>query len=364
MLIFVLPNLPLTAAIEAGCAAIVPASDARLKAAIEDDAAAHALCSKFTDQFGEPISPAGLLVDRSAPQRVLTHEALAAFRNVAAIASLITAWRNSASGFSVPGTFFSDSFDFYPYAPTKDSRLMGRSVALSMRYEAPDEFRGQQAAHMLRPDAIFAVDPDEVTFARCMHAWRQRYVAGRSSWRGRALFRSLEMAAQATRTPAVGTREPSIHDFGTSLALWVSAFEILKPTRGAYSSLGSVMDLLGQWPWHSASLRARRYVVRLKKNQTVRANFVQKAYSELYRARCHFLHGEPVTAGKLFSGGKRGRPGLISVAPFLYRTALRVYVPAPSMQRRDPAQRLLLAVDENQFEDALLRLQGREESNP
>jgi hypothetical protein len=55
--------------------------------------------------------------------------------------------------------------------------------------------------------------------------WEHCFVAGRDSDEDRRLFRALEMACAASRTP--GGVDANEHDAERAVALWVSAFEIL-----------------------------------------------------------------------------------------------------------------------------------------
>src|SRR5207249_1968746 len=155
----------------------------------------------------------------------------------------------------------------------------------------------------------------------CLQLWNRRFIQNRHEWRTRVLFRSLEIACQASRVPAVGTRTPTIHDLGVGIALWISAFEILThPKKGsvfsptkAGASKWTVLDLLEKAPWLHPQLRAKPFRV-IKNSKRKGINLVQNLYRELYRARNDFLHGNPVTADNLFPKKEAGMPTLLQCA--------------------------------------------------
>jgi len=319
-LLLVLPHAAFRAPIESEHLALVPPDDSRLKDLCKQHAGVARLVRRFTDQFGRRIKPSALLVRSDAPKSALDFYAVASFRNVVALSSLIDAWTIQLGGGNVGYPLWSDYLDLYPFAPTKDyQQLMARSVA-SWEVDKPDKFRGQRAPHLPTGDRLsFGVD--KVVLDACLERWRRRFVAGRKEWKSRALFRSLEIACQAARMPAVGTREPTIHDAGVSISLWVSAFEILKQRRDDQANLLTVMKLMKGAGWRDAKLKAQRYVVRYggKRHQV---NYACKLYADLYKARCDFLHGNPVTAGNMFPSRERKGPILLHCAPLVYRVAL------------------------------------------
>src|SRR5438876_9778967 len=131
---------------------------------------------------------------------------------------------------------------------------------------------------------------DDQLHRRLMTAWRAAFVRQQFGWRARRLFRSLEIAFQAAGLPDenLGTA----HDYGTHLALWVSAFEVLvRPYRGR-SELRGVLDFLGRARFYRPSLSRRRYSARIG-GQRLALNFAQRLYVQIYNARNAFLHGNP-----------------------------------------------------------------------
>ena len=183
----------------------------------------------------------------------------------------------------------------------------------------------------------------------------------RREWKTRVLFRSLEVACQAARVPAVGTRTPTIHDVGIGLALWVSAFEILSHPKEGDATRTTVLDLLETAAWKTSKLKARRFKIWGPKKTIRRISLVQKLYCELYRARNDFLHGNRVTASKLFPLNKSGGPTLLHCAPLIYRAALLETLPLKPRKTRKSdfatqwAAWRLANMGQSQYEKAVLQ---------
>ena len=128
-------------------------------------------------------------------------------------------------------------FDFYPFTETTDgSRLIAKSVASLEIWNNVEEFSGQRAPHLPTADRL-SFGADRLVLDACLKQWYRRFIGQKKEWKTRVLFRSLQIAAQASRMPAVGTGSPTIHDAGVGIALWVSAMEILSHPRKGNASL-------------------------------------------------------------------------------------------------------------------------------
>lgn len=362
---YLMPHAAFLKPIENEYLALVPHSDARLAAIAQQRPAVSRLMEQFTDQFQRPIEPSALLIGADAPERVDFY-AVASFRNLIALSSVIDAWSFQLSGGSAGYPLWSDYFDFYPFTATKDGdELISQSVA-SMEIWKPDEFTGQRSAH-LRTTGFMSFGMDKNVLDGCLKQWNRRFIQNRKEWKTRVLFRSLEIASQASRMPAVGTRFPTIHDAGIGISLWVSALEILSHPRQGQANLGTVLALLKQASWHHDELKARRYSVALR-GKRERVNFVCKLYAELYRARNDFLHGNSVTAGHLFPAKDRGKPILLHCAPLVYRAALTAFLTdqavSPSQDDWAAHWKAALEASLDTSEAALLACQNGTAPNP
>ena len=353
---YAMPNAGFTEPVENDFLAIVPSSDDRWKRIAKTSVAARLLRDRFTDQFARPVKPCALLIRADAPKDVEFY-AVVCFRNAVAISSIVDGmcWHLDRGMGHHP--LWTDYFDFYPYTASTDSdNLIGRSIALTS-YHSADSFHGQKAPH-LPTSRLSHFGIDAYVFEPCMVLWRRWFVGGKTDWATRAIFRSLEIACQAARMPAIGTRTPTIHDVGVSIALWVSALEILSHPRNANANLGTVLAILNNATWLDWRLRATRYTITSNK-ATKKVNLVEKLCRELYRARNDFLHGNPVKRASLYLRSRVSDASLVHAAPLVYRAALVSKLPGSppspnSLAFEDIAAYIDRTAVQNRYERALL----------
>jgi hypothetical protein len=101
----------------------------------------------------------------------------------------------------------------------------------------------------------------------------------------------------------------------------VSAFEILVHPGNAKANQTAVNAVLDKIPYFERAMQRKAHrAYDPKVSNVTRTILARAAYAQLYRARNHFLHGEPVSKRSLRL--KRTRAHLIDVAPSLYRLAL------------------------------------------
>jgi hypothetical protein len=281
--------------------------------------------------------------------RSIDGPALIALRNAVAIAHIVQAWPRVLAARQGFMPVWSDYFSVYPVRPAKDK---GWLVTVSPSVSGLDEFedfRGQSSPLLPHPSTIHFRRDDRL-LEGLLRLWRRRFEQGRfDERRTRILFRSLEVAFQAASVPSANYS--TIYDFGTGIALWVSAFEVLShPWRGR-ANLGTVLDLLAQYTWKEPRIRRRRFRIRYG-GQSRASSRPQKYYHELYRARNSFLHGEPVSARSLRSSSHPARPHLLVVAPMLYRAALYASLANSGARLREP----IVDLEGSTYERAMLKL--------
>lgn len=370
---FVLPNLSIARTFEAAHIALVPADDLRVQDICARWEDAQQLVGGFRDHRGDPVAPAVLIAAEPAPPKVWSEAALVAFRNVVALAVIPRGWAAARSGYSPPGPLFSDYFDFHPTTVGRGGSLLTDSPAL-LSYGHPSvPFLGLFAPHLgrLGPETITV---DDYLLAAMTREWDRRFVTPATDARySRALFRSLEMAYHASATPF--KNHSTINDYGVSISLWVSAFEILAhprprvvnpaplaPVRGRSAAPTvnwlEVNNLIGQHVWHDSRLNERRWKARYS-GRTHRLKLAQRLYRRLYDARNDFLHGNDI-GGRVLDPFPHRRGQQLPIwqfAPVVYRTALYAF-----LQRRFPGvptdedEALRWAFDEGAYEDCLLQL--------
>ncbi len=322
---FLIPHVGFRDPIEHGTLALVPHDDPRLLALAEGAFGVRQLLTQFTDQFGEEIYPSALLLTTNRPTTV-DYYAVTSFRNCVAITSIIDAWIKVLTGGNAGYPLWSDYFDFYPFTVDTDGDLSARSVA-SREINRPKDFKGQKTPYLPTLSAQ-ACGMDSQILARLWSRWDRFFTNNVQERATRILFRSLEVAYQAMRVPASGSRAPTIHEVGVGVSLWVSAFEILAHPWRANSSLATVLDLLEKPVWTNRALAAKRYRVHYR-NKPRQINYVQHLYRKLYSARCDYLHGNPVTARNLFPDRQQKGPTLLHIAPLVFRAALDGHLPFP-----------------------------------
>jgi len=162
----------------------------------------------------------------------------------------------------------------------------------------------------------------------------------------------LDVAYQAC---AIGAKsEGSLSEYGTQVALWVSAIEILAWPDKRHADLESVLRLLDRDAVDKRD-RQRRYRLKLKnpktkKLETRRVSALQRAYIYLYRARNKFLHGNPVSTSTLLTLNRGERVGLPRLATVVYRAALVAYLDDRYPKRINTIKELRDRIGES-FED-------------
>jgi hypothetical protein len=323
--ILVLPNVRLTNAIDSRLAVLAPSDDPRVRGYAKAHPYFARFQRSFTDPFGRRIHPSVLLVHNDAPASVRTGEALASFRDSIALSVIPY---NRALELLYPRhhrIVFSNTFAFHPWSVSRDEDSL---IALTPAMSALDDverFRGQSSPD-LSPMPLTQFDIDAPLLTQLLKCWHRRY-AGRVRWKERALFRSLNMANQAAHTPAIIAT--TLFDVGRSLALWVSAFEILVHPRKGKSGLDLVYALLESTKWAHKSSSVRRYSAHerneSKKKNTARRVMACWVYGQIHQTRNEFLHGNPVSPGRLFLNGSEHHLG--DYAAPLYRLALTAFLP-------------------------------------
>lgn len=91
-------------------------------------------------------------------------------------------------------------------------------------------FSGQTSPDLPAMGILLKAVPDEAILKALQRRWRRRFSrGGRKEWHTTALFRSLAVAYQACALPTKNSS--TIFDYGTTIAVWVSAFETLQEGR-------------------------------------------------------------------------------------------------------------------------------------
>lgn len=308
--------------------AIVPPTDRRVTACMERVPAARKLVEGFQDETGRAISPC-VLITRSGAR--LSGNAINAFRTAVAMSCVLRARAAFVANAAHTEPSWSDHFDLHPTQVNRQGRLTTYSPALVSFHSPAAPFVGSPSPYVSHNLASLYIGT--YLYRVLALEWKRLYGSrrGAGGTDPRVVFRALEVAYLAAATP--GKLGGSANEWGVSVALWVSAIEILAyAAAGAQrASHGTVHASLATFKWSPSgkglwsALDSRRYVVQLEKNLRVRSTAVQHAYERMYAARNTYLHGDPVTRSLLRPWGARV-PSLPAVAPVVFRTALAAYL--------------------------------------
>jgi hypothetical protein len=319
IILFALPDLNLSESIGNENIAIVPHNDPRIIEITKQSSYAKALVGNFEDQFGRKNYPSLLIVSDIAPQQLRDIDAIVGFRNIVALATIIKGHEHRLTSTFVAFPLYSDFFDFYPITITKDDDgFLTQSPSILGFDDEKRKFRGQTSPSLAGQGYVSA-KPIGHLFDQLQKVWQRRYLRKKfNEWSTRTLFRSLEMAYQATTMPF--KNHSTIYDFGSSASLWVSAFEILSHPKTGKADLSTVLNLLGKYQWNDKKVK-KSYRIKYRR-QKLSVNIVQKLYKELYDTRNDFLHGNPVKSSRLYPFKNIKVHPITRFAPLIYKVGL------------------------------------------
>lgn len=317
-LIWAMPNLAILHPIETGLAAMAGTDDPRVVREVERYPALGTFFGAFKNEFGVPLSPAVLMLRADAAESIRTVSAIASFRDAVCLSAIPLSLARLLTWSRSVGIQFSDAFDPYPWMMAKGSD--GRILALTPALQGVHKVESLQArsAPATGERVLSAHDIDLPLLVAVLKRWDSLYAEGMDDVRDRRLFRALDMARAALRMP--GGTDSTLFDQGRSVALWISAFEIL--AHDGSTNLSKVLRLFDSVPWQHDRLKNSDRAVWAGKTRFL-TNLAGVIYKRLYDARNHFLHGEPVTNETLKM--PEGRHVLYLAAP-LFRLALAAYL--------------------------------------
>jgi hypothetical protein len=149
--------------------------------------------------------------------------------------------------------------------------------------------------------------------------WERCFATETPSVSDERLFRSLNMANSAAKLPAGA--DTNLYDTLRSVALWASAFEILRPAKkqaykGIYADLASIT-------WNLAACKEKKYSVYGEPDDTLHQLPVW-LFGEITRLRNDTLHGNSLPPGRLIV--PPGKRAISMYAAPLYRMMLAAYL--------------------------------------
>lgn len=358
-ILFILPNLSLRKPVANKNIAIVPHDDSRVIEITSSNPLAKSLVEGFENQFRRKTHPSLLIINSGVPNFMTDIDVIIGFRNAFALSTIIRGHEHSLTSSFVAYPLYSDHFDFYPTTISRanDGLITDSPSVLGFDNKIQD-FRGQISPG-LAPTGHRSAKPDDYLFKLLEKVWERRFIKRRlNEWSTRALFRSLEMAYQASAMPS--KNYSTIYDYGSSASSWVSAFEILSHPRRRNADLRSVLNLLGSYDWNDKVIKKKAYKV-IWRGQMCRVNLVQKLYKELYDTRNDFLHGNPVGWTRLYPFRNKNIPPITKFAPLIYEVALLCFVDQFKDKRKkveSQEEYMSKFLDESNLSEAILKSKG------
>ncbi len=332
---FALPNITLEHSIESEFAALCSTNDPRIQRLAEQRPAFATFYRKFTTEFGAAVAPSFILCRPDAPNSYKTVSAMRGFRDLVAMSIIPKSWAHALRWDNPRGVFYSDLFSVYPWMLDKNyEHLVTYTMAM----------HGMHDVAKLRPQSIPAVPVtylsptfvDDVLLSKLLSRWEFCFSTHAPAPEDVRLFRSLNMAFAASQMPA--STDVTEYDLGRSVAIWVSAFEILAPAEQA--AYRQMYQLLEGFDWKvEKNKTAVHSTYDGKKNRADRI-LPCWIYGEIYHARNDYLHGNALRVDRLIVPSS-GRSLTDYTAP-LYRMALAAYTgidwvkPLPSID--EPAE--------------------------
>jgi hypothetical protein len=327
--IAILPNLFAKTALEGEVIALAPSHDPRIPEFSKSNPKFELFLSRFKNAFDRALAPIVMIARDDVTSKLLRTDAYQTFRDIVAISiipyarALTVVYPNSSH------IWYSSSFWLYPYTFNPQTEYLTLSTPALSSANVVDNFYGQSTPELSEMELT---DIDLPLFAALMCRWKKVFIEGKQAWPERALFRSLNMAYNASQLPSgAGT---ILFDVGRCIGLWVSAFEILAHPKIERSDILKVYPLLETISYVDSSIGKRRfspYTPRMKKPWPKR-NLPCWIYSKLYQARNDFLHGNPIRKNIL--NPKKATAGLFVIGPLLFRLALTSFLKLPPEQPR------------------------------
>jgi hypothetical protein len=315
---FALPNLVLREAIEVDGFALAPAHDDRIVEMARTRTAFGSFMGRFKTEFGDEIEPSVIIWRDDMPNSYRTISAISGFRDLISMCVIPLAWAQVLRFGPRQVALYSDYFSVYPWmTDNKDEGIITRTPAML----------GVHEVRLLQASSIAALslhilehrDIDRPMLKELLRLWVRCFATDTPTPEDERLFRSLNMANAAAMLP-LGA-DSKLYDALRSVALWVSAFEILKPAKNkAYEG---VYEMLEGLKWNYTPCVERKYQAYGDQPGTLRA-LPSWLFGEINRLRNDTMHGNSLPPGRqIVSPGKR--PINIYAAP-LYRMALTAYI--------------------------------------
>jgi hypothetical protein len=315
---FALPNVHTTFPIEVDGFALVPPDDFRIKAITKKQPRFGSFMKKFKTEFGVPVQPSTIIWRRDRPNTYRTISAISGFRDLVSMSVIPLSWAKSHRFGHSLGVMYSDAFAVYPWmVDNRGEGLITRTQTM-LGYHEVKRLHGQTTP-ALSPQTLDKRDVDLLLMNELLKRWERCFATDAPSVEDERLFRSLNMANSAAMLPAGA--DAKLYDILRSVALWASAFEILRPAKNnAYKRVYADLDGI---TWNLSDCKDRKYEVFGDKSGTLHSLPVW-LFGEINHLRNDTLHGNPIPPGRLIVAP--GKQAISMYAAPLYRMMLTAYL--------------------------------------
>lgn len=322
---FALPNIRLDQAIEVDGFALAPVTDDRIQE-MARNRRFRSFLGRFKTEFGDPVEPAVIIWRNDKPDTYRSIAAISGFRDAIAMSVIPMAWALTLRYQRNMGPLYGDYFSFYPWmVDNQNSHLITRTPIVFGIHEVKKLRATTTPA--VSPQSISARELDTPLLGALLSRWERCFATDAPSEEDERLFRSLNMSHAASLVPA-GV-DNKLYDVLRSVALWASAFEILKPSRReAYRLIYEVLEGI---TWNLTECNQDLYTV-FGDTQGALRKLPVWIYGEITRLRNDTLHGNPLGPERLIV--PPGKQSMVMYASPLYRMVLAAildlsYTPEP-----------------------------------
>jgi hypothetical protein len=318
MPMFAVPNLVLRDPIDVEGFALAPAGDERVVEMMRKNRRFGSFMMRFKTEFGDAIEPSVIIWRNDMPDSYRTISAISGFRDLVSMCVIPLAWALVLRFGSRTAALYSDYFSVYPWmTDNQDRGLITRTPAMLGVHEV----RRLRASSIpaLPPHILESREIDRPMLKELLRRWERCFATDKPSTDDERLFRSLNMANAAAMLPSGA--DSKLYDALRSVALWASAFEIMRPAKN--QAFKSTYELLEGIKWNSTPCTEEKYHAYGDPKDKLRA-LPSWLFGEINHLRNDTLHGNPLPEGRtIVAPGKR--PINIYAAP-LYRMALAAYI--------------------------------------
>jgi hypothetical protein len=180
--------------------------------------------------------------------------AISAFRDAIAMSVIPYAWALALRYENNSSITYSDYFAVYPWMIDKNYDDLITNTTAVLGIHEVKQLRAQSTAG-LKPHILERRMIDFALLNELLLRWQRAFNTDNPHPADEQLFRSLNMANAAALLPAGA--DVALHDIGRSVALWVSAFEILAPAK----ALGytQVYHLIERTKWNLSECSTPKY---------------------------------------------------------------------------------------------------------